>query len=110
MQSLILASGSPRRRELLDQIGVRYQVHPADIDETPGLDEAPYDYVLRMACEKAAAIAHHYPSAAVLAADTSVVCNNLILGKPTSKADAAEMLKLLSGQRHQVMTAICLFA
>lgn len=108
MQPLILASGSPRRRELLDQIGVRFTVQPANIDETPQPGELPQAYVLRMAREKAQVIANHCDSAAVLAADTSVVCNNQILGKPNSADEAKAMLQRLSGEQHQVLTSICI--
>lgn len=105
---MILASGSPRRRELLDQIGVSYQVQPADIDETPGDNEPARDYVMRMALTKARAIAHRYPSQPVLGADTIGELHGQILVKPMDEADAARILSAMSGSTHQVMTAIAL--
>ncbi|RLQ21924.1 septum formation inhibitor Maf [Seongchinamella sediminis] len=107
---LILASASPRRRELLDQIGVRYRCEPADIDETPRDREKPGDYVLRMAAEKAAAVAgrHRDEGLAVLAADTSVVIDEDVLGKPADRFAGLGMLARLSGRSHSVLTAVCL--
>lgn len=106
---LILASASPRRRELLDQIRVRYLVNPVDLDETPLPNESPTVYVQRLAAEKSAACAlqcrHNLP---VLAADTSVVLGDVIMGKPNDQDDAMTMLSQLSGQTHQVMTALSL--
>jgi len=107
---LILASASPRRREFLDQLGVRYVVTPAHIDETPGAGEEAEEYVQRMAREKARAVASpRLPAgAAVLAADTTVVLGDLILGKPRDRSDALAMLARLSGRTHRVLTAVCL--
>lgn len=105
---LILASGSPRRRELLNQIGVQFDVSPADIDESCRQHESPQEYVQRMAYEKAEVIADRYDKRPVLGADTSVVCNNQILGKPSSAEQAVAMLRQLSGQQHQVLTGVCL--
>ena len=107
---LILASASPRRRELLDQLGVHYTVDAAHIDESPGPGESPADYVQRMAREKAGAVAGpRLPSGvAVLAADTTVVLGDAILGKPRDRAEALGMLARLSGRTHRVMTAVCL--
>lgn len=107
---LILASASPRRRELLDQIGVTYRVEPADIDETRAAGEAPAAYVARMAREKAATVAARYPGAsvAVLAADTAVVLDDDVLGKPVDHFAALGMLARLSGRSHLVLTGICL--
>jgi septum formation protein len=107
---LILASASPRRRELLDCLGANYLCQPAHIDETPVDGESPQDYVARMALEKATAIAEHYPAPAyaVLAADTTVVLDHGILGKPRDRGDAMGMLARLSGRAHTVITAICL--
>lgn len=104
---LILASASPRRRDLLDQLRVRYTVEPADIDESPATGEAPQDYVQRMAREKATALTGR-PGNAVLAADTTVVLDGKSLGKPRDHADALAMLTCLSGRTHVVMTAVCL--
>ena len=107
---LILASASPRRRELLDQIGVVYRCEPADIDEARNDEEEPGDYVLRMATEKAATVAqrHTGESVAVLAADTSVVIDEDVLGKPVDHFDGLGMLARLSGRSHSVLTGICL--
>ena len=107
---LVLASASPRRRELLDQIGVAYLCEPADIDETPLPGEAPAEYVQRMARQKALAVADRYPSPqyAVLAADTTVMIDEDVLGKPRDHFDGLAMLARLSGRRHSVMTAVCL--
>jgi len=103
---IILASGSPRRAELLTQIGVSFQVVPADIDETPVQGEAADAYVQRMASEKAAAVAKLFPNRLVLAADTSVIVDGEIWGKPLSRQHAKVMLNSLSGRSHQVMTAL----
>lgn len=107
---LVLASASPRRRELLDQLGVRYLCDPAHIDESRLPDEAPAAYVQRIARDKAAAVAarHPIPPFAVLAADTSVVVDGRVLGKPRDKDDALDMLGRLSGRQHTVLTALCL--
>lgn len=107
---LILASGSPRRRELLEQIGVRFEQVVQSIDETPYLAEPAEQYVQRMALEKALAVANLYPQDAVLAADTTVVLANKIFAKPIDENDAAQMLRQLSRQTHQVLTAVCLIA
>jgi septum formation protein len=107
---IILASASPRRRELLDQIGIVYEIRPVDIDESPKPDEAPADYVRRIAAEKSAACQAQAASAGlpVLAADTAVVLHGRIMGKPKDKEDALAMLRLLSGQTHQVYSAVSL--
>lgn len=107
---LVLASASPRRAELLTAAGFTFEVAPAGIDETPRRDESPSDYALRVAGEKVAATAQRIPDAAILAADTVVVAEGRILGKPSDAADAARMLKLLSGTVHVVQTAIVLKA
>lgn len=104
---LILASASPRRQDLLVQIGVQFEVRAQDIDESPLPDEAPETYVQRMAAEKAAAALTAFPEALILAADTTVVCDDLVLGKPLNEADAVAMLNRLSGREHQVLTAVC---
>lgn len=108
---LILASASPRRRDLLEQIGLTFQVETAEIDETPQVGEDPRRYVQRLAEHKAAAVLATQPNPGrrvVLAADTTVVAAGRILGKPTDEADAARMLRLLSGTTHQVMTGVAL--
>lgn len=106
---IILASASPRRMELLDQIKVTYRVHPVDLDETPLPDESPLDYVQRLAAEKSAAcVAQLGDDLPVLAADTAVVLGDLIMGKPKDKADALAMLRQLSGKMHKVYSAVSL--
>ena len=111
---LILGSASPRRRDLLAQIGVvPAEIRPADIDETPAKDELPRAYVERMAREKCAALAAGTPTPAkgegpvILTADTVVSVGRRILGKPADAAEAEAFLRLLSGRRHRVTTAIC---
>lgn len=104
---LILASRSPRRAELLAAAGIAFNVRAADIDETPLPGEAPLDYVVRMAEQKAAAV-FRAPGEIILAADTIVVLDSQILGKPKDAADAVQMLAALSGRRHEVITGICL--
>jgi len=106
---IILASASPRRKELLDQIKVTYKVHPVDLDETPLPDETPLVYVQRLAAEKSAAcVAQLKTEIPVLAADTAVVLGRVIMGKPKDQADALAMLTQLSGNTHQVYSAISL--
>lgn len=104
---IILASQSPRRRELLELMGLEFQVRVADIDETMDLNADPADEVARVSAAKANAI-EAGPEDLVLAADTIVVCQGRILGKPHSPREAREMLKLLSGRDHQVMTGYTL--
>lgn len=107
---LVLASASPRRRELLDQLGARYLCDPADIDESRHPGEAPAAYVERMAREKARVVTARYPAAthAVLAADTIVQIDDDVLGKPRDHFDGLAMLAKLSGRSHSVVTAVCL--
>lgn len=109
MSDLLLASASPRRQELLDQIGVTYKIRPVNIDETPIENELPENYVRRVAAEKsAAALTRRESELPVLAADTTVVLQGAILGKPQDQQHALEMLTRLSGKTHQVYTAISL--
>ena len=110
MTDLILASASPRRAEILQQIGVTFQIAPADIDETPMSQELPIDYVQRMAQEKARHVIDTVvgSSAVVLGADTSVVLGNTIYGKPRNQEEAMAMLADLSGKTHQVFTAVAM--
>jgi septum formation protein len=100
---LTLASASPRRRELLEQLGFALEVRPAHTDETARPAEPPRDYVHRVAVEKARAVAGD----AVLAADTAVVLGREILGKPRDREDARRMLRALSGGVHEVLTGVC---
>lgn len=106
--TLVLASGSPRRRELLGRLGIVFEVQPADLDESVRPDESAHVYVLRIATEKARHVAARRPQALVLAADTSVVLAGEVLGKPSDRAHALEMLRRLRGRDHQVLTAIAL--
>ncbi len=109
---LILASASPRRRELLTQAGYSFEVHPAHIPEDPLPAEDPSAYVARLAREKAEAVYAKLfsegsaPSSVVLGADTTVTLDDHILGKPADAADAARMLRLLSGRTHRVITGV----
>jgi len=105
---LTLASVSPRRRELLERVGVAHVVSAADIDETVQPGEAPADYVVRMACAKARAVRARHTGLPVLAADTTVVVDGVILAKPRDRADGIAMLGRLSGRTHQVLTAVAL--
>ncbi len=108
MSRLILASASPRRRELLTQAGFEFEVHPADADETARPGEDAIALALRLAQTKAERVAADHPNAVVLGADTVVVAPaGELLGKPESMADAARMLRLLSGTTHQVVTGVC---
>ncbi|HEK1691095.1 TPA: septum formation inhibitor Maf [Pseudomonas putida] len=109
MKPLYLASGSPRRRELLAQIGVPFTVTSAPIDETPLPDESAVAYVERLARSKAeAGLASLAGPAVVLGADTAVVLEGRILGKPQNREDALAMLADLAGREHQVLTAVAL--
>jgi septum formation protein len=106
--NLVLASASPRRKELLSVLGLPFTVIPASIAETPGLSEAPETYVVRVARDKGLAVASCVSQSVVLSADTIVTIDGEILGKPCDSEDAVRMLKKLSGRRHSVYTAICL--
>jgi septum formation protein len=106
LPKLILASGSPRRVEILNSIGWEFEKHVADIDESLREGESPEDYVVRLAREKAEAVAVKFPESVVLGADTTVVIDNQILGKPVDMDDARRMLRLLSGNWHEVLTGV----
>lgn len=105
---VILASQSPRRKELLAWLVPAFEVRPADIDETPKENEDPLEYVARMAEEKAAVIAASHPDQLVIASDTTVAIGQTILGKPADAQEAEEMLQLLSGKEHLVYTSVVL--
>jgi len=106
---LILASTSPRRRELLHQAGFHFEVRPSLVEETPAPGETPEEFARRAARDKALAIAASAPQdSLVLGADTAVVADSETLGKPASPEDAARMLRLLSGAAHRVITGVCL--
>ena len=109
MVDFVLASASPRRAELLAQAGFTFEVDAADVDETPLHVEPPAGYVARVARAKAAAVApRHQHGAIILAADTTVVVDGGVLGKPEDDADAARMLTVLSGRAHDVLTAVAI--
>lgn len=103
---IILASASPRRRELLSLVGIRHEVMPADVDETQFAGEKPEVYAERLARAKAHKLALAQPDAVVIGADTIVVVDGAVLGKPVDQADAARMLRQLSGRSHIVQTAV----
>jgi septum formation protein len=105
---LVLASASPRRQELLRNADIPFTVQPADIDETPLEGEQARACAERLAREKALAVWRTRPQDLVLGADTVVVVDGHILGKPVDAADAARMLRMLSGRDHQVITGVCL--
>jgi septum formation protein len=106
-QFLILASASPRRRQLLAQIGIEpAEVINADIDESPLLNEPAGDCVKRLAITKAKCVAASRINAIVIAADTLIACDGMILGKPDSREDAFRLWDMLSGRKHQVLTAV----
>ena len=105
---LVLASASPRRQELLRNAGIFFTVYPTNIPELPRPGENPRDCAERLAREKAQAALRQQPGKVVLAADTIVVVEGEILGKPRDQGDARRMLHLLSGRAHQVTTGVCL--
>ncbi len=108
---IYLASQSPRRRELLEQIGIYSKVMTADVDESPAPKEAPAEYVIRLALEKARvvqAMLGDHEMLPVLAADTAVVVGHEILGKPVNRDDALAMMQRLSGRSHKVLTGVAL--
>ena len=105
---LILASASPRRQELLQSVGLKFETIPAHVNEDYIAGESPREHVKRLALDKAFAIAKKYPQAWVLGADTIVVIDGLILGKPKNKSQAQKMLERLSGREHKVFTGFTL--
>lgn len=109
LDRIILASASPRRAELLRAAGIDFDVRPADIDEALRPGEAPGDYVSRLAEAKARAVHERDGNRTVLAADTAVVVDGQILGKPMDEADAKRMLRMIGGRTHEVLTAVSIF-
>jgi septum formation protein len=108
LPNLILASGSPRRAEILTSVGWKFTKDVADVDESEIVGETPDNYVQRLAREKAEVIAAKYEQAVVLGADTTVVIENQILGKPVDLTDAYRMLNMLSGKWHEVLTGVAI--
>ncbi len=108
LEKLILASGSPRRREILSSVGWPFEAITAGIDETQKPGETPLDYVQRLAREKGEAVAAKLESGLVLGADTTVVVDEHLLGQPVDDDDARRMLSLLSGKWHEVLTGVAL--
>jgi septum formation protein len=108
LEPLVLASGSPRRAQILRASDWPFEVEAANIDETAREGEAPIEYVERLACEKAEAVASGRASGLVLGADTVVVVGGQVLGKPADEADARRMLKLLDGRWHDVLSGVAL--
>jgi len=106
---IILASASPRRAELLRQIGIDFELAPSQIAERPHPDEAPADYIIRIARAKVIAVARKHESGLIIGADTVVVLDGRLLGKPTDKIEAEWMLGELSGNWHAVMTGVALY-
>lgn len=108
-ESIILASGSPRRKEFLQSLGVSFKIYVASIDELAEIGELAEDFVLRMAKEKAATVGEKFPDSWIISGDTVVCLGKEILGKPTSKENAVELLMQLSGQTHFVRSGFCLW-
>jgi septum formation protein len=108
MTHWVLASSSPRRQELLKLLLTDFEVVPSHVDESVLVGESPERLVARLAREKAVAVQRHYPSARIIGADTVVVRDTEILGKPASGDDSWNMLRKLSGKTHQVLTGVCL--
>jgi septum formation protein len=105
---IVLASQSPRRAELLRQVGVAFRARPADIDESPMPGESPEAYVRRMSVAKASAVRRAEPQHPVLGSDTAVVLDGRVFGKPADREQAVAMLLTLAGRTHQVMTGVAL--
>ncbi|MGO3731829.1 MAG: Maf family protein [Vagococcus sp.] len=105
---IVLASSSPRRKELLTMIQSDFTVHPADIDETVLPGQTPLEYVEKMAKEKAEALVENYPTSIIIGCDTSVIHNGCIMGKPKDTQEAKHMLNALSGDTHEVLTSVCI--
>lgn len=108
MKKIILASSSPRRKELLTTAGVEFEIHVKDVDETIPEGTPPAEAAKMTAAKKAAAVAEDFADCVVIGADTIVVANGRILGKPKDEADAKAMLSMLSGIEHEVITGVCI--
>lgn len=107
MSQLILASSSPRRQAYFSEMGLNFDIVSPGIDETPLKGEKPQDYVIRVAKEKALEVSKNHKGAVVVAADTTVALGRRILGKPETEEEAADMLRLMSNRRQQVLSAVC---
>jgi septum formation protein len=103
---LVLASGSPRRKRILEGLDLRFEVEPSDIEEDEEPGETPEEHVVRLAGLKAAEVAHRHPSGTVLGADTIVLLEGALLGKPSGPPDAVRMLRAISGRWHEVLTGL----
>ncbi|PGZ17191.1 Maf family protein [Bacillus cereus] len=110
MKKLILASGSPRRKELLELADVSFEIVVSEIEEKIGAYSSPADIVMSLALQKASAVAENHDECVVLGADTIVTYESRILGKPTDEKEAKEMLQLLSGKTHEVYTGVALIS
>lgn len=108
MKKIILASSSPRRKELLATAGIEFEIHVRDVDESIPEGTAPADAAVMTATKKANAVAGDFADCIVIGADTIVVCDKKILGKPKDSDDAVRMLHMLSGREHEVITGVCL--
>ena len=105
-RKIVLSSRSPRRREMLTRAGLHIEIHPGSVDESAIPAKTPREFALKAALLKANDVAHHYADALIIAADTIVVLDNVILGKPRDEAEARAMLIQLSGRTHQVITGV----
>ena len=110
MARIILASSSPRRKELLEQVGLKFEIFSPDIDESVCIGESADHYVKRLAEQKAQAILAQFPDAIVIAADTSLVLDHKIIGKPESKQHAFEIWTELSDRQHDVLSGVCVLS
>ncbi|MFJ8529794.1 Maf family protein [Bacillus sp. NPDC094106] len=110
MKKLILASGSPRRKELLELANVPFEIVVSEIEETIGAYSSPSDIVMSLALQKASAVAENHEDSVVLGADTIVTYESRILGKPNDEAEAKRMLQFLSGKTHEVYTGVALIS
>ncbi len=108
-QKMILCSSSPRRKELLKQLGLEFIVHPSDVDERKIVAHSPREFALKAAFLKAADVARFYADGIIIAADTIVVVDGRILGKPLNETEARQMLQALSGRKHQVITGLAVW-
>ncbi len=107
--NIILASASPRRREIFEMLGINFTAVSSNVDERPHVDESPADYIIRIARSKVIGVARKYDKGLVIGADTVVVLDSKILGKPVDDEDARQMLLSLAGRWHAVMTGVALY-